>query len=279
MLKEFSLDGKVAIITGAAKGIGKGIALTFAEAGADIAGVDIDADGINQLFGEIYQFGRKYLPVTTDLSKADEVQLMVDKTLAEFGKIDILINCAGIRGLDKPIIPLPGVRPPRPDVSDFYSPWSNAEWHDLFSVDLDSIFFSTRAVGPHMIKQKSGKIINIASSWAFSGMGADLNVPYCTIKAAVVRFTEALAFEWAKYNVNINAIGPGLVHTELSQKLYVEHKDILKKYHKRIPLGRLGTPREIGLLAVYLASEATNWMTGQVIYLNGGETIGCGNND
>jgi NAD(P)-dependent dehydrogenase (short-subunit alcohol dehydrogenase family) len=274
VLKEFGLEGKVAIVTGAAKGIGNGIALTLAEAGADIAGVDIDTDGIHKLSDEVRKMGRKYLAVTADVSKAVDVQQMANKVIGEFGKIDILVNCAGVRGLDKPIIPLPGVLPPRADIPDFFTPWSDTEWHELMNIDLDSIFICTRAVGPVMIKQKSGRIINIASSWAFSGMGSDLNVPYCAAKAAVVRFTEALAFEWAKYGVNINAIGPGLIHTELSQKLYVEEEGINQKYNLRIPLGRLGTPREIGLLAVYLSSDASRWMTGQIIYLNGGETIG-----
>ena len=274
MLKEFSLEGKVAIVTGAAKGVGRGIALTFAEAGADIIGVDVDTDGIFNLSKEIMKMGRRYLPVTTDVSKAAEVQQMVEKTITEFGRIDILVNCAGVRGIDKPIVPLPNVLPPREDIPDFHTPWSDTEWHELMNIDLDSIFICTREVGPHMIKQKRGRIINIASSWAFSGMGSDLNVPYCAAKAAVVRFTEALAFEWAKFGVNINAIGPGLVHTELSQKLYVEQEAINQKYNLRIPQGRLGTPREIGLLAVYLASPASQWMTGQIIYLNGGETIG-----
>ena len=125
-----------------------------------------------------------------------------------------------------------------------------------------------------MVKQNSGKIVNIASSWAFSGMGSDLNVPYCTAKAAVVRFTEALAYEWAQHNINVNAIAPGLIHTELSQQIMLDHEKIKEKYLRRIPLGRLGTTREIGLLTVYLASPAANWITGQVIYINGGETIG-----
>ncbi|OGO17791.1 MAG: hypothetical protein A2Z15_05065 [Chloroflexi bacterium RBG_16_50_11] len=274
MLTEFGLEGKVAIVTGAAKGIGKGIALTFAEAGADIIGADIDTEGINKLTLEVRRLGRKYLPITTDVRELASVQDMVELATAKFGKIDIIVNCAGIRGLDKPIIPLPDVRPPRDGIEDFYTPWSMEEWRQVMGTDLDSIFICVRAIGPQMIKQKSGRIINIASSWAFSGMGSDLNVPYCTAKAAVVRFTEALAFEWARYNVNVNAIAPGLIHTELSQKIFVEHEDIIKKYRQRIPKGRLGTPREIGLLAVYLASSASDWMTGQVIYLNGGETIG-----
>jgi NAD(P)-dependent dehydrogenase (short-subunit alcohol dehydrogenase family) len=274
MLEEFKLDGKTAIVTGSAKGIGKAIALAFAEAGADIVAADIDTKGISSLAREVGALGRKYLAQPTDVTRSADVQSMVDSTISSFGKVDILVNCAGYRGTDKPIIPLPGVLPPRDDIAGFDTPWSQEEWRSLFQIDLDSVFLCTQAAGRYMVKQKSGRIINIASSWAFSGMGSDLNVPYCAAKAAVVRFTEALAYEWAKFNVNINAIAPGLIHTELSQKIVVEHDDIRSKYLQRIPKGRLGTPREIGLLAVYLSSPASDWMTGQVIFLNGGETIG-----
>jgi NAD(P)-dependent dehydrogenase (short-subunit alcohol dehydrogenase family) len=274
LLKEYSLEGKTAIVTGAAKGIGRGIALAFAEAGADIVAADIDSGGISLLAKEIKTLGRKYLPLPTDVTKKTDVQSMVDSTISSFGKIDILVNCAGFRGIDKAIIPLPGVLPPRENIPGFDTPWSLEEWRSLFEIDMDSIFMCTQAAGFQMIKQKSGRIINIASSWAFSGMGSDLNVPYCVAKAAVVRFTEALAFEWAKFNVNVNAIAPGLIHTELSQKIMVEYDSLLEKYMQRIPRGRLGTPRDVGLLAVYLAAPASDWMTGQVIFLNGGETIG-----
>ncbi|HJX03793.1 MAG TPA: SDR family oxidoreductase [Dehalococcoidia bacterium] len=274
MLNEFKLEGKAAIVTGAAKGIGKGIALALAEAGADIVAADIDMQGINQLAQEVQRLGRRYLPLATDVTDAGAVQKMIDGTVAHFGRLDILVNCAGYRGIDKALIPLPGLHPPREDIPDFYTPWSLDEWRSLIKIDLDSIFLCTQAAGQYMVKQNSGKIINIASSWAFSGMGSDLNVPYCTAKAAVVRFTAALAYEWARHNININAIAPGLVHTDLTQQIMLDHDAIRDKYMQRFPLGRLGTPREIGLLAVYLASPAANWMTGQVIYLNGGETIG-----
>ncbi len=274
MLDEFKLDGKTAVVTGAAKGIGKGIAVALAEAGADIIAADVDTGGINRLADEIRQMGRRYLPLTIDVRDRTSVQEMIAGTIAHFKSLDILVNCAGYRGTDKPLIPLEDVQPPRDDIGDFFTPWSLEEWRDLMKIDLDSIFLCTRAAGEYMVKQKSGKIINIASSWAFSGMGSWLNVPYCTAKAAVVRFTSALAYEWAKYNVNINAIAPGLIDTELTQKIVLEHDSMKGKYFPRIPQGRLGTPREIGLLAVYLASPASDWMTGQVIYINGGETIG-----
>ncbi|OGO22537.1 MAG: hypothetical protein A2144_02265 [Chloroflexi bacterium RBG_16_50_9] len=273
MLKEYSLEGKVAIITGAGRGIGKGIALSLAEAGADIVAADISNYGINELMQEIKESGRRFLSITADISRVDDVQKIVDMTIAEFGKVDILVNNAGVRGNDRPIVPLPGMSPPRDDIVDFDMPWSLEEWRSLMSVDLDAVFLCARAVGFHMIKQRSGRIINIASSYAFSGRGPDLNVPYCTAKAGVVRFTEALAKEWAEYNVNINAIGPGLVQTELSHQLIIDREAIRQKYLNRIPQKRFGTPRDIGLLAVYLASDASSWMTGQVIYINGGETV------
>jgi len=274
MLDEFKLDRKVAIITGAAKGIGKGIALALAEAGADIVAADIDAEGMNNLAEEVQKLGRCYLPLVTDVTNPDDVQKVVTGTIDGFKRLDIMVNCAGFRGIDKALIPLPDVQPPRDDIPGFYTPWSLEEWRSLIAIDLDSIFLCTKAVGQHMVKQNSGKIINIASSWAFSGMGSDLNVPYCTAKAAVARFTAALAFEWARHNININAIAPGLIYTELTQKLMLDHDPVKEKYMQRIPMGRLGTPREIGLLAVYLASPASNWVTGQTIYINGGETIG-----
>jgi len=274
MFKEFSLEGKVAIVTGAGRGIGKGIALTLAEAGADIVAVARTSAEINKLADEVHQLGQKCLPIPTDVTKLNEVQRMVKGTIDKFGKIDVLVNNAGSAKASKPLIPLPDLRlPANIDIPGFYTPWSLEEWREIMTIDLDAVFLCTQAVGYHMIKQKNGSIINISASWAYGGSGSELNVPYCTAKAAVVRFTEALAREWAKYNVNINSIGPGLVQTELAQKMIFDNEEIKKRYLKRIPLRKFGTPREIGLLALYLASSASSWMTGQVIYINGGETI------
>ncbi|MFC1945664.1 SDR family NAD(P)-dependent oxidoreductase [Chloroflexota bacterium] len=274
MLREFSLKDRVAIVTGAGRGIGKGIALTMAEAGADISAVDINTGEIKALADQIGKLGRKCLPVTADISRDDDVQEMIDKTIARFGRVDILVNNAGIRGADKALIPLPDLPlSPRDGVTDFNTPWSLEEWRGLMNVDLDGIFLCTRAAGLHFVKQRSGRIINIASSYAAGGRGSELNVPYCTAKAAVVRFTQALAKEWGPYHVNINAIGPGLVQTELSQELIMAKEEIREKYLARVPQQRFGKPRDIGLLAVYLAAPASSWMTGQIIYINGGETI------
>jgi NAD(P)-dependent dehydrogenase (short-subunit alcohol dehydrogenase family) len=272
-LKDFSLDGKTAVVTGAGQGIGKGIALTMAEAGANIVAVDINANSIFSLAPEVRQWGKRYLPIEADVTHAEDVQKMADRAISEFGKIDTLVNNVGIRGVIKALIPLPDVSPSPDGVTGFSSPWNMEEWHEVMNTDLDSVFLCTKTIGPHMIEQKDGRIINIVSSWAFSGSGSDLNVPFCSAKAAIVRFTEALACEWAKYGVNINAIGPGLVQTETSQEFITNHEDTYRKYLNRIPQGKFGTTRDVGLLAVYLASSASSWMTGQVIYINGGETI------
>jgi NAD(P)-dependent dehydrogenase (short-subunit alcohol dehydrogenase family) len=274
MLKEYDLDGKVAVVTGAGRGIGKGIALTLAEAGANIVALARTTTEINALADEVRKMGKECLPIQTDVTKLEEVQRMVTETIAKFGKIDILVNNAGSNKASRPLIPLPDFKlPPNLNIPGFYEPWSLDEWREIMNMDLDTIFMCTAAVGMHMIKQKSGSIINIASSWAFSGSGSEMNVPYCTAKAAVVRFTESLAREWAKYNVTINAIGPGLVQTELVQKMIFDNEETKQRYLKRIPSRKFGTTRDVGLLAVYLASQASSWLTGQVIYINGGETI------
>ena len=274
MLKEYSLEGKVAIVTGAGRGIGKGIVLTLAEAGADIAAAARTVDEINKVADEVRQLGRRCLSIPTDVTKVDQVQRMVDGAISEFGKIDILVNNAGGSRSAKPIIPLPDFRLPKDiETPDFYTPWSLEEWRDIMNLDLDAIFLCTKAVGNYMMKQRSGKIINIASAYAAIGSGSDFNVAYCTAKAAVVRFTGALAREWARYNINVNCIGPGLVQTPAAEKAVLAKERIKQAALRAIPLRRIGTPRDIALLAVYLASDASSWMTGQTIYCDGGHTI------
>lgn len=265
MIKEFSLEGKVAIVTGAGRGIGKGIALALAEAGADIVAAARTEHEINEVAKEIKQLGRRCLAVPTDITKKDEVQRMVEKAVSEFNKIDILVNNAAIVTAVKPLVPLPHLGDRFPDVM------GEEEWNSGFDVDLHGAFLCTRAVGPYLIRQKSGKIINITSSHSIAGF--DYNAAYCASKAAKMRFTQTLAKEWARYNINVNAIGPGLTHTSMTDQYIFANEKIREKHLSKIPLRRAGTPRDIGLLAVYLASDASNWMTGQSLYIDGGETI------
>lgn len=267
MLQEYSLEGKVAIVTGAGRGIGKAISLVLAEAGADIVAAARTVAEIEETAREVRALGRRALPIPTDVTRADQVQRMVEKTVSEFGKVDILVNNAGV-SRPKQLVPLGDLKfPGWQRVSDLHSPLTEEEWQLTLDSNLTSIFLCTRAVGLHMVKQRKGKIINISSNSA--ELGVTYFVPYNTSKAAASMFTRCLAVEWAPFNINVNAIGPGDFHTRLSSKKH-ETPEMREHMLSGIPLGRVGELRELGLLAVYLASDASNYMTGQTLYLDGG---------
>lgn len=268
MLSEYSLENKVAIVTGAGRGIGKGIALTLAEAGVDITVAARTREQIEQTAEEIRKLGRRALVVPADVTKKDQVANVVEQTVSHLGRIDILVNNAGIITL-KPISFVPGMKLEGWQVADSWdTPLTEEEWHQVLDTNLTSAFLFAQAVGPHMLKQRQGKIINISSN------SADLAPPYfsayCASKAGLSMFTRCLATEWAPYNICVNSIGPGSVLTELSAPVLSDperNKFILEK----IPLGRVGETREIGLLVVYLASDASNWVTGQTFFIDGGQ--------
>jgi len=268
ILKEYSLEGKAAIVTGAGRGIGKGIALTLAEAGADVTVAARTVEQIEGTAEEIRKLGRRALVVPTDVIKKDQVENIVEQTVSEFGKIDILVNNAGIPIL-KPISYVSGMKLEGWQTADSWdTPLSEEEWHLVLNTNLTSAFLFAQAVGPHMLRQQKGKIINTSSN------SADLAPPYfsayCVSKAGLSMFTRCLATEWAQYNICVNAIGPGSVLTELSAPV-LSDPERKKVILERIPLGRVGETREIGLLVVYLASEASNWVTGQTFYIDGGQ--------
>ncbi len=268
ILNEYGLQDKVAIVTGAGRGIGKGIALTLAEAGADLVLAARTREQLESTAIEVREHGRKALVVPTDVLKKKQIEDTVEKALAEFGKIDILVNNAGIPVL-KPVAFVTGMKLDGWQTADSWdTPLTEEEWHLVLNTNLTSAFLFTQAVGPHMLGRQRGKIINISSN------SAELAPPYfsayCVSKAGLSMFTRCLATEWAPYNICVNAIGPGSVHTELSAPVLDDperRKDILG----RVPLGRLGEIREIGLMVVYLASEASSWVTGQTFYIDGGQ--------
>jgi NAD(P)-dependent dehydrogenase (short-subunit alcohol dehydrogenase family) len=268
ILKEYELQDKVAIVTGAGRGIGKGIALTLAEAGADVVLAARTEEQLESTAEDIRKLGRKALVVPTDVLEKKQIQNTVEKSLLEFGKIDILVNNAGIPVL-KPVTFVNGMKLEGWQTADSWdNPLSEEEWHLVLNTNLTSAFLFAQAVGPHMLERQKGKIINISSN------SAELAPPYfsayCVSKAGLSMFTRCLATEWAPYNICVNAVGPGSVHTELSAPVLDDperRKDILGK----VPLGRLGEIREIGLMVVYLASEASNWITGQTFYIDGGQ--------
>ena len=266
--KEYNLEGKVAIVTGGGRGIGKAISLVLAEAGADLVVAARTVEQIEGTAKEIRELGQHALAISTDVTKADEVERMVKKTISEFGKIDILVNDAGT-GYAKQLVPLPGIKLSGWEgVRDPNTPISEDEWHLIMNTNLTSIFLCSRAVGSYMIEQRRGKVINISSVNA--EMGLPYYISYNTSKAAVNMFTRCLALEWAPFNINVNAIGPGDFPTPLTARAHNDPQ-LREQMLRCIPMGRVGDVRDLGLLAVYLASDASNYMTGQTLYLDGGE--------
>jgi NAD(P)-dependent dehydrogenase (short-subunit alcohol dehydrogenase family) len=267
-MKEFRLNGKVAIVTGAGRGIGKAIALTLAEAGADIVAAARTQREIEETAAEVGQLGKTCLAIPTDITKSSDIQQMVEATIEKFGRIDILVSQAGRAGAHKPLVPLPDYHPAWAKmIPDFLTPVSEEMWHQVLDTNLTSMFLCARSVGPHMISQNKGKIINMSSFVGFKAYPNQL--AYSTSKAAVSMFTRCLAVEWARYKINVNAIGPGYVHTPMTEPL-IKNEAAKERLLRSVPLNRFGEPREVGLLVVYLASEASDYLTGQTIYLDGG---------
>jgi len=243
----FSLEGKTAIVTGGSTGLGQGMALGLASAGADIVLVDYVAS--TETEKKITAMGRKALPIVANLMEMSSIPTVVEKTIKEFGKVDILINNAGI------------IR--RMDAIEF----SEKDWDDVMLLNSKTIFFLAQAVAKDMMKRKSGKIISTASLLAFQG---GIRVPsYAASKGAVAQITKALANEWAKYGININAIAPGYMATNNTAALRadeVREKAIIE----RIPAGRWGTPEDLQGAAVFLASKASDYINGHVLVVDGG---------
>ncbi|HTE15341.1 MAG TPA: SDR family oxidoreductase [Burkholderiales bacterium] len=259
MPAEYDVTGKVVFITGAGRGIGKGIAQVLAECGADIALNALTPKYVNGTAAEIAAAsGRRVVPVVADVTKAGDVKRAVDSVLATFGRIDVLVNALG-DSIRKPLVALPG-NEGGADVSD-------DELRFIMDINLTEALLCTRAVGPHMLARGSGKVINIASWTAHQG-GRDM-VLYTTAKTALAGFTRAQALEWAPYGVRVNAIAPGIfpdVVTSGEERV----RQTTQRAQQTVPLKRPGRLREVGLLALYLASDASDYMTGQTILLDGG---------
>ncbi len=244
-----NLQGKVALVTGAARGIGRAIAISLAKDGADIVLNDIDEEALKKTAEEIKALGRKVLPVKADVSKWDEVKKMVDEAIKYFGHIDILVNNAGIVGPFKPVHEI-----------------SESEWDKVLAVNLKGAFLVIKAVVPHMIKQKYGKIINISSVAGVEGNAK--MAPYCASKAGLIGLTKSLAEELAPYGIRVNAICPALVEkTALTEGMPPEQRKFLAQ---KIPLGRLCKLEEVADLVKFLASEAADFITGYAYMLAGG---------
>ncbi len=248
----FDLSGKVALVTGSSRGIGKAIAIGLADAGADVAIVSRTLADLEKTAADITRIGRRSLPIAADLGEKDNIDRLVARTLAEFGRINILVNNAAWF--------MPG---PMLDADEKY-------WDRYISVDLKSYFFMCQAVGRSMIQQGAGNIINIAS---VNGIRPNVNSGvYAICKAGVIMMTKALAKEWGPYNIKVNAIAPGVVETDMSKPLR-DNPERLKQHLQKIPLGHIIQPGEFVGTAILLASDAASSITGQIIAVDSGESI------
>ncbi|MBS4535623.1 2-dehydro-3-deoxy-D-gluconate 5-dehydrogenase KduD [Clostridium sp. D2Q-14] len=247
-MNDFSLEGKVAIVTGCRTGLGQGVALAFAEAGADIVGVGSTI--LDETKNLVEKMGRKFVGVQADLKKMDSIPKVIDAAITNFGKIDILVNNAGI------------IR--REDAIDF----SEKDWDDVMDINIKIVFFLSQAVAREFIDKKTGgKIINIASMLSFQG---GIRVPsYTASKSGVKGITMSMANEWAKYNINVNAIAPGYMATDNTTPLRAD-KERSTEILARIPANRWGTPEDLGGTAVFLASKASDYVNGFTIAVDGG---------
>lgn len=253
VLSSFSLTGRVAIVTGAGRGIGKAIALGLADAGADVVVAARTASDIEATAGEIAAKGRKALAVPTDVRQSDQVDNLVDKAVAQFGTIDILVNNAGGYFVAST------------------TELSEGGWDAIIRENLKSVFLCSKAAAKVMMGQKKGNIINVASVVGFRAYSS--NAAYGAAKAGIINFTKTLAVDLAPYNIRVNAIAPGFIATPGSLQLLEVDKG-LKAMVDRIPLGRLGQPEEVAQGIVYLASDASSYVTGQTLLVDGGVASG-----
>ncbi|MEE9199313.1 MAG: glucose 1-dehydrogenase [Dehalococcoidia bacterium] len=265
-MREYSLEGRTALVTGGGRGIGKAIALTLAEAGADVAVAARTLKEVEETAAEISGLGKRSLAIRADVSDSKQVDDMVARVTLDLGRIDVLVNNAGM-SRPGPVVPLPTPPPAKVDW-DYRVGICDETWSRIIDTNLSGVFYCCRAVAPQMLERKAGKIINVASTNAI--LAYPYVAAYNSSKAAMKMLTKVLAVEWARFNVNVNGIGPGWFVTEMTRTGF-EDPEIHQRRLKEIPLGRLTDARDVGLLAVYLASPASDWMTGQVIFLDGGE--------
>lgn len=251
-LNFFDLSEKVAIVTGGGRGLGRTMALALADAGAYIIIIDILISQAKEVVKEILQKGKRSLVVKADVTNRREVQKMVSQVMKHFRRIDILVNNAGINIIAP---------------AESFGP---KDWDKVLSINLKGVFLCAQAVGKVMIKQRKGKIINIASIAGMVGTPHHA-VAYNSSKAGVINLTRALAIEWGKYNINVNAIAPGIIKTDLTKKR-LENKEYYNYWIDRTPLKRIGKPEDLIGAVIYLSSEASNWLTGQTIVIDGGYT-------
>ncbi len=246
------LTGKVAVVTGSGRGIGKAIAVKLAEAGASIVINDVgDSAPAEQTVAEIKKMNRQSMAVMADVSSSADVARLVDSAITTYGKVDILVNNAGITR------------------DQLAMRMTDEDWDKVLTINLKSVFLCTRAVLRPMLKQHSGRIVSISSIVGIIGNPGQAN--YASAKAGIIGFTKTIAKEVASRGITVNAVAPGFIDTPMTQALPEERRQTLMN---SIPLGYLGTPRDVAEAVAFLASEEARYITGQVITVDGGISLG-----
>ena len=250
--EDFSISGKVALVTGGSRGIGKAIAVGLAKFGADVAIVSRKLPDLEEVATEIKELGRRSIAVSAHVGRVEEISSLVPKIKDELGRIDILVNNAGTNPtMDQAI-----------DIEE-------RAWDSIMNLNLKGLFFLSQAVARMMKEQGGGKIINVAS---VAGITPDILPVYSISKAGVIMATKVMAQQWAQYNIRVNAIAPGLTKTRFSQALW-NNPDIVQGVITRTPLRRVAEPDEMVGAAIFLASDASSYVTGHVLVVDGGSVI------
>ncbi len=249
-MKLFDLSGKAAVITGGGTGLGEAIAKALAEAGASVAICGRRQEPLEKVAGEIQSSGGQAITIKTDVTQRSDVESMVSKAMEQYGKIDILVNNAGIN-IVKPFLKI-----------------TEDDWDAVLNTNLRGNFHCCQAVGKGMIEQKSGSIINMVSVFGLRGF---MNLaPYVASKGAIVQLTKSLAIEWARFNVRVNAVAPSYIETEMTKRDIEADERVLQYNLSKIPMKRGGKPDELGGIAVFLASDASSFITGETVAVDGG---------
>ena len=254
MIKLFDLTGKVAIVTGTSRGLGQYFARALAKAGADLVITSRDISRLTEFKQEIESLGKKALAVQLDVLSQDDIENLVGTAMKEYGKIDILVNNAGLN-----------IRRPSIDVSQ-------QDWDTVLDTNLKGSFFCAQAVAKEMIKRKYGRIINVGSCTCVFGMEGI--APYTASRGAILLMTRSLAAEWGKLGITVNVLAPGWFKTAQNAVLY-ENKEWVEYITNRIPLNRPGLPNDLDGTVIFLASDASEYITGQIILVDGGFTTGA----
>ena len=251
MLETLRLDGRIAVVTGASRGLGRAMALALAEAGADVALAARSKPDLEETAHQVERLGRRAVVIPTDVRVFAEMETLIGQTRELLGRLDILVNNSGVAQA----VPLAEMRP--------------EEWLRIVDTNLTGVFNGCRAVASHFLAARSGKVVNIAS--VLGAVGLPGYAAYAASKGGVIAFTKALAVEWARYNVQVNAIAPGWFVTDMNAEAFADEK-VRERLLRDVPLRRTGRVEEIGPLVVYLASPASDFMTGQTIFLDGGHS-------